>query len=141
MRNYGLSEFADAFAEKAADTDYSKHANLRDVTQYDIRAAAEALWQKITHSGGDPKEFSKRIMGMDVIETLLAKIERYDDDNHLVSVNYEGYWDMTDGMIDSDGLKRDIQNHLARKYKAEKRSEGFTVVDNRYGVWLFRLKG
>lgn len=141
MRNYGLSEFADAFAEKAADTDYSRHASLRDVTQYDIRAAAEAMWQRITRSGGDPEEFSKRIMGMDVVETLLAKVEHYQDDNHLVSVNYEGYWDMTDGMIDSSGLKRDIQDHLARKYKAEKRSEGFTVVDNRYGIWLFRFEG
>lgn len=140
MQRYGLSEFADTFAEKAADTDYSRHAGLRDVTQYDIRAAAEVLWQRITRSGGDPAEFSKRITGMDVIETLLAKVEKYDDDNHLVSVNYEGYWDWTDGMIDSNSLKRDIQDHLARKRKAEKKAEGFVVVDNRYGIWLFRFE-
>lgn len=141
MRNYGLSKFADAFAEVAADTDYSRFASLRDVTQYDIRAAAEVLWQRITRSGGDPEEAARALTEIDVTETLLARVEYYQDDNHLVSVNYEGYWDMTDGIIDSPGLKRDIQDHLARKYKAEKRTEGFTVVDNRYGIWLFRFEG
>lgn len=141
MRNYGLSEFADAFTEKAADTDYSRHAKLRDVTQYDIRAAAEVLWQRVTRSGGDPKEFSQRIMGMDVVETLLARVEHYQDDNHLVSVNYEGYWDWTDKLGLSSGLREQMQRELSRKYLTEKRSEGFDTVDNRYGIWLFRFEG
>ncbi|MFE0472688.1 hypothetical protein ACFW2V_13835 [Streptomyces sp. NPDC058947] len=141
MQRFGLSQFADAFAKKAADTDYSRFAGLRDVTSEDIRAAAEVLWQRITHSGGDPEEFSKRITGMDVVETLKAKVEHYQDDNHLVSVNYEGYWDWTDKLGLSFGLLEQMQRELSRKYLTEKRSEGFDTVDNRYGIWLFRFEG
>lgn len=141
MQNYGLSWFADRFAEKAADTDYSRHANLQDVTQYDIRAAAEVLFHRIARAGGDPDEFGTRIMGMDVIETLLAKVEHYQDDDHLVSVNYEGYWDMTDGLGFSSGLLEQMRRELSRKYLTEKRVEGFDTVSNRYGIWLFRFEG
>jgi len=141
MRKYGLSQFADRFAEKAAEADYSKFPHLRDVTQYDIRAAGEALWQRITRSGGDPEEFSKRITGTDVVETLLAKVEHYQDDNHLVSVEHEGYWDWTDKLGLSSSLRQQMQEELTRNYLAEKQGEGFTTVSNQWGIWLFRWEG
>lgn len=143
MRQHGMSEFADRFAEKAADTDYSRYPQLQGVDQYDIRAAAEALWWRITCSPAYPeaKEYSEQITDMDVIETLLAKVERYDDDNHLVSVNYEGYWDMTDGLGLSSGLREQMQRELTHKYLREKRIDGFTTVSNQWGIWLFRFEG
>lgn len=137
MQQYGRSQFADHFAEVAADSDYSRHAKLREVTQYDIRAAAEALWSRKWRS---EKDYSEQVTEADVIEALLAKVEYYDDENHLVSVVHQDYWDATDKLRLSSGLLQQMQKELSRKYLYEKRIEGFTVVDNDHGIWLFRFE-
>lgn len=141
MQQNEKSEFVDRFVEVAANSDYSRHAKLQRTDQHDIQAAAEALWWRITCAPGRAgfKEYSEEIADADVIETLLAKIERYDDDNHLVSVNYEGYWDMTDGLGLSSGLRERMQRELSLKYLSEKRMEGFVTVNNERGIWLFRF--
>lgn len=139
MQQYGKSRFADHFAEVAADSDYSRYAKLRDTTQYDIRAAAEALWQQRTRSNG-LKEYSEQVTEADVIEALLAQVEKYGDDNELVSVNYEHYWDLTDTLIDSSDLKKQIERHLAHKFMNDKRMQGCTVVENQWGTWFFKFE-
>lgn len=138
MRQHGMSTFVDQFAKVAADTDYSRYTKLQRIDQYDIRAAAEALWQKRWYSR---EEFSEQVTDADVIETLLAKVERYDDDNHLVSVKHQDYWNMTDGLGLSSGLRERMQRELSLKYLAEKRMEGFTTVSNQWGIWVFRFEG
>jgi hypothetical protein len=140
MQRYGMSAFADEFAKAAADSSYSSYAKLQGTSQYDIRAAAEALWQRLVHQGEDMEQAGRSLTEDDVIAALLAQDEHYSDDNHLVSVNYEGYWDMTDGVIESPGLRRQIQEHLSSIYQRDKKAQGFTVVNNRYGIWLFRFE-
>lgn len=134
-------DFIDRFAGVAADSDYSRHAQLRATTENDIRAAAKALWEQRTRGYG-LKEYGERVTEADVVEALLAKVEYYHDENHLVSVNYEGYWDMTDGLGLSSGLRKRMQNELFHKYLGEKRMlDGVTTVSNDQGVWLFRFEG
>lgn len=140
MQQYGKSRFADRFAEVAADSDYSSYAKLQRTSQYDIRAAAEALWQRTRRAQDRPEEVAKHLTGVDVINVLTAQVERYDDDNEMVSVNYEGYWDWTDKLGLSSGLRQRMQEELAQKYLAEKRAEGFTTVSNQWGVWLYRFE-
>jgi hypothetical protein len=140
MQRYGMSKFADEFAKAAADSSYSSYAKLQRADQYDIRAAAEALWERLVRRGADMEKAGRSLTESDIIEAMLAQVERYDDDNHLVSVNYEGYWDMTDGVIKSQGLRKQIQEHLSGIYQHDKKEQGFTVVNNRYGIWLFRFE-
>jgi hypothetical protein len=132
------NRFADRFAERAADSDYSRYSQLQDTTSEDIRAAAEALWWKKWRS---PEDYSEQVTEADVIEALLAKAEYYSDDNHLVSVVYETYWDMTDKLGLPSGLLQQMEKALSRKYLDEKRAEGFAVVNNDHGIWLYRFEG
>lgn len=140
MKQYGMSMFADRFAKMAADSDYSRHGGLQEVSQCDIRAAAEALWWNAARKGLDRDELYRGLAEADVISAMLAQVEHYMDDNHLVSVNFEGYWDMTDNMIESPGLRQQIEEHLSQNWLRDKKAEGCTVVSNRYGIWLFRFE-
>lgn len=138
MQVRGRSEFADRFAEAAADTDYSRFPSLRSTSQYDIRAAAEALWTFAMRGGADLSriELSEAV----ILTALHAQAERWDDEGELVSVRYEEYWDTTDEMGFSGLLMKDIKRELARKYLEEKKAD-HVVVDNRDGIWLFRKDG
>lgn len=133
----GRIRFVDHFTEVAADSDYSRYPKLRDTTQDDIRAAAEALWQKRWKS---PEDFSEQVTEAEVVEALLAKTEHYDDENHLASVIHKSYWDMTDDLGLSSGLREKMQKELSQEYLYQKRIEGFTAVDNDHGIWLFKFE-
>jgi hypothetical protein len=134
MQAYGRSEFADRFAEAAADSSYSSYRKLKDASQEDIRAAAEALWDYAMRANIDLSrtELTEQI----VIRAMLAQEKRWGDENELVSTEFEEYWDATDTHHFSPGLVRRIQEELARGFLAGKREKSI-VVDNRYGIWLF----
>lgn len=138
MRNTGLSEFADRFAAVAADSDYSRDARLRGIDgNYDIRAAADALWTRTVRSGADLD--LGLITESSVIEALLSLKKRYDDENELVSVEFEEFWDACDQQKLSPSTKASVSADLVRDFLSRKRKEGFTVVDNAYGIWLFEF--
>lgn len=134
MQAYGRSTFADRFAEKAADSDYSRHTKLQMISQYDIRAAAEALWAYAMRNDVDldRTELTENI----VITALLAQDRRWDDENELVSTQFEEYWDLTDTFHFSPSLVAQMQEELVRKFLNSKRAE-YIVVNNRDGIWLF----
>lgn len=131
------NRFADHFAEVAADSDYSRHPKLRDTTQHDIRAAAEALWSKRWRSQED---YSEQVTETDVIEALLAKVEHYADENHLVSVAHKDYWDKTDKLGLSSDLRQRMEKELSHEYLYGRRIEGFMTVSNDHGIWLFKFE-
>lgn len=140
MQQYGRSQFADRFAEVAADSDYSRFPVLRDLTQHDIRAAALAMWAEMTKRGWDREEAGKILDSNSVERVLLNKIARWDDDSHLVSTEFQEYWDATDEMKFSSGLLEDIRLELMNKYIVRKRNDGLTVIENQHGIWLFNMK-
>lgn len=136
MQAYGRSTFADAFAEKAADSDYSRYPQLQSVSQYDIRAAAEAVWTYATREGIRIGSLERG----EVVQAMLAQVQRWDDEGELVSVEFEEYWDATDAQGFSSGLMEDIKKALARNFLEGKKGEHI-VVDNRDGIWLFSKAG
>lgn len=140
MQQYGRSQFADRFAEVAADGDYSRIPRLQGTTQYDIRAAAEAMWAAGTKRGWDREEMGRVLDVATVERVLLAKVSHFSDGNHLVSVEFEEYWDATDKQGFSFGLRETIQEGLVRNYENRKRQELLTVVNNQNGIWVFDLK-
>lgn len=133
MQQRGRSDFADRFAAQAADSDYSRYPALQAASQYDIRAAGEALWTHAMRENVDLSALDEQM----VIAAMLAQAERWDDEGELVSVRYEEYWDMTDALNLPGVLMKDIKRELARKYLEEKKT-GHIVVNNEYGIWLFR---
>lgn len=140
MQQYGRSEFADKFAEVAADSDYSRLPTLRDFSQYDIRAAAEAMWAEATKRGWDRDEMY-RILDSATVERVLSKrVARYTDSNELVSVEFEEYWDATDLMGFSAGLREGMEEELVRRFANRKRASGLTVIENQHGIWIFAMK-
>lgn len=136
MHAYGRSEFADRFALQAADSDYSnpRYSKLQGVSQYDIRAAAEALWAYAIRNDVDlvALDLTEQI----VITAMLSQERRWDDENDLVSSEFEDYWDATDEHNFSTGLRKQIQEELARNFLAAKR-EKYVVVNGSHGIWLF----
>lgn len=141
MSSRPSDDFIKRFAELAAGSDYSGHDKLRDVDSHDIRAAAEALWRHLFRKKrADRAEARASVSEQDVIEALLARIERYDDDNELVSTVYEDYWDQTDKMGFSFEVRQRMQEELTRKYLAEKQDNGCIPVSNPYGIWIFRFE-
>jgi hypothetical protein len=133
MQAYGRSQFADDFAAKAADSDYSRYPLLRSASQYDIRAAAEALWALALRNNLDVTELNERM----VITAMLAKVQRWDDEGELVSVEFEEYWDATDEQGFSSGLMEEIKKALVRNFLEKQKTEHI-VVNNANGIWLFR---
>lgn len=141
MSKYQMGEFIKRFADVAADSDYSRYTQLQDISQFDIDAAARALWQHTAEEKKDAEETARDLIEADVLRVLLAQVEHYMDSNDLVSVNYEGYWDMTDSLIGSPGLRKQIEEYLSAQYLLNRRTDGQTVVDGEHGIWFFRLKG
>lgn len=137
MQAYGRSVFADRFAEKAADTSYSDYAKLRDVSPYDIRAAAEALWSYAMRN--DIDLVATELTGNIVITALLARVQSWDDESELVSTEFEEYWDATDLHRFSPGLVKQMEEELARNFLNRKR-EDHIVVNSGYGIWTFEKK-
>lgn len=140
MNNRGMSVFCDRFAEVAADSDYSRIPKLQDVSQYDIRAAAKALWRRAIKVGLNPESVKETLNEADVIWALEAKVKSYQDDNELVSVEFEKYWDATDGMKFSASLLLDMEYELSNRFQAQMRKEGFVVIDDIHGIWLFKFE-
>lgn len=136
MQAYGRSTFADQFAEKAADSDYSRYPQLQGVSQYDIRAAAEALWIYATREG-------IRIGSLEqgeIIRAMLSQVKRWDDEGELVSVEFEEYWDATDAQNLPSSLLEEMKKALTRNFLEGKKGEHI-VVDNRHGIWIFDKGG
>jgi hypothetical protein len=132
MQAYGRSTFADQFAETAADSDYSRHPQLQGVSQYDIRAAAEAVWTYATREGIRIGSLERG----EVVRAMLAQVKRWDDEGELVSVEFEEYWDATDAQNLPSSLLDEMKKALARNFLEGKKGEHI-VVDNRDGIWLF----
>lgn len=140
MQQYGRSVFADRFAEVAADSDYSRYAKNQDVTSEDIRAAAFALWEHLRRTGQDPQAYAEKDLDEETVTSvLLARQGQYADETELVSKEFREYWDATDKMRFTFATLDVMRKELARRFLTAKRTEGFTVVDNEYGIWLFRL--
>lgn len=136
MKTYELITFADAFSEAAADSNHSNYSQLAPPTEEDIRAAAEALW-----SLAQEKDVDLGGAEMDegfVVTALLAQVKRWMDEGELVSTEFEEYWDATDGQKLSSGLMERIKRELTQNFLSEKKRTGFVVVNNSYGIWLFR---
>lgn len=133
MQQRGMDEFADRFVEAAADSDWSRRPRLRDAEQSDIRAAGLALWSHRTESGSGLESITEA----DVIGAMEAQHVRYGDEGELVSLGFQEYWDTTDEMGFPDHLLRAMKKELARKFLEDRKQEGFIVIDNREGIWLF----
>lgn len=138
MKAYGRSEFADRFAEVAADGDYSRHPKLQSASQYDVRAAAEALW---TYAMRNNVNLDQVTLDEEIVVTaMLAQERRWDDEGELVSTEFEQYWDLTDRMNFSSGLLEEMKKELVYKYLDIERTD-HVIVSNRDGIWLFRKDG
>lgn len=133
-----LDQFAQKFIELAADSDYSRYQKLRDISERDIRAAADALWLKSSRNGSVEDTFAF-LDESTVVSALRCLARRYDDANDLVSSQFREYWDATDKHIKSPGLLARMEAELCSGFLASKKEEGITVVDNAYGIWLFDL--
>jgi hypothetical protein len=135
MQRHGQSTFENRFAAQAADSDYSKHAKLRDSTNSDILAAAEALWNHLQRNRINLRELG----GLDeeiVITAMLAQAGRWEDEDELVSTEFQDYWDQTDTFNFSYTLREQIKNELTISFLASKH-DAYIVVNNRQGIWLF----
>ena len=133
MQTYGRSSFCDRFTQQAADSDYSRHAKLQGASQYDIRAAASALWTLAAREGIDLSELNEGI----VITAMLAQEQRWDNEDELVSTEFEEYWDATDAQGFSPGLRQDMQEELVRRFLDGKRKDHI-VINDWDGIWTFR---
>lgn len=133
-------EFPERFAEKAADTDYSRHPQLQGLSKYDIYATAEALRLTALRLGtpvhGWDMLDSLTLDEPTVITALLAQKQRWDDEGHLVSTEFEKYWDATDTHNFPSSLLEEMQRHLVHQFLEGKKGE-HVAVSNPYGIWLF----
>lgn len=133
-------EFHERFATAAADTDYSRYPQLQALSKYDISATAEALRltaiQIGTHVKGWGMLDELTLDEPTVITALLAQKQRWDDEGHLVSTEFEEYWDTTDKHGFPNRLLEDMKRHLVRQFLEGKKAE-CVAVDNPYGIWLF----
>ncbi len=135
MQQYGRSAFADLFASMAADSDYTHFADLRDFTQYDIRAAAEALWGYAMFNNLNLDRVG--VTEEAIVSALRARTDFWNDEGELVSLMFEEFWDAVDDQKGlSPGLREQIKMQLASHFLAEKRATSI-VVNNRDGIWLF----
>ena len=132
--------FVARFVEAAADSDYSRFSRLQATTPHDIEAAAEALWQHWIQKGWDRGGLLHALTEGVVFSTLLAQVKRYDDENELVSVEFEKFWDACDEQKLSAHTLSCVQDDLARSFLTRKRSDGYTVVTGQDGIWLFRFE-
>lgn len=135
-----MTEFHERFAEKAADTDYSRHSQLQGLSKYDIIATAEALRltaiQIGTHVRGWGMLDELTLDEPTVITSLLAQKNRWDDEGHLVSTEFEEYWDETDKHNFPSSLLEEMKKALTRSFLEGRKAECVTV-ENPYGIWLF----
>lgn len=135
MHAYGRSEFADQFAERAADSDYSRHVKLQGFSQYDIRAAAEALWARLAWGGVD---FNKVTLSEQVVITaMLALARRYDDGGELVSDEFSDFWDACGEQPLSSATRDMIRENLVDNFLSGRRRAGMIIVSTVHGIWLF----
>lgn len=135
--NEMIRKFADAFANVAAHSDYSRHTKLQAVSRKDIEAAAEALWIYVNSKGQDPWKLD--LTEADVITAMLAQTGHYGDESELVSTEYPEYWDATDEMRFSSFLVNQMAEELSARFLAAKRAKGYTTVSNADGIWLFKF--
>lgn len=135
-----MAEFPQRFADQAADTDYSRYPQLQGLSKYDIGATAEALRltaiQLGTHVRGWDMLDDLKLDEPTVITALLAQKQRWDDEGHLVSTEFEEYWDATDTYNFPSSLLEEMKRHLVRRFLEGKKAE-HVVVDSPYGIWLF----
>lgn len=141
MQQPALLEFIDEFTKTAADTDYSAKPSLQGVSPFDIKAAAVALWHESAKWGWGRATLFASLNPSVVLHSLEAQVKRYDDDNELVSTEFEEYWDTTDTFNFSTGLRGEIQEGIVRHFLKRKEEEGLAVVSNQDGIWLFRFGG
>lgn len=134
--NDGINEYAKAFAEVAADSDYSRYTKLQTASQQDIKAAAQFVWQIGNHL--DPRKLP--LDEESVIQAMLAQVKRYGDESELVSTEYQEYWDATDEMRFSSFLLDQMAKELTGRFLAAKRAEGYVVVNNDDGIRLFKVE-
>ncbi|WGV35953.1 hypothetical protein SEA_FRANKENWEENIE_280 [Streptomyces phage Frankenweenie] len=133
-------EFPEKFSTAAADTDYSRYPQLQALSKYDILATAEALRLTAIQLGTHVRGWVMlRDLPLDeptVTTALLAQKQRWDDEGHLVSTEFEEYWDATDTHNFPSSLLEEMKRHLVRQFLEGKKAE-HVVVDNPYGIWLF----
>lgn len=139
MQQLTMAEFVDAFTEVAADTDYSAKPSLQGVSRFDIQAAAAALWRESIRRGWGRETVFASLDSTIVLHALGAQVKRYDDENELVSTEFEEYWDTTDTFDFPTGLRQEMQEIIARRFLKGKEEEGMVTVNNRNGIWLFRF--
>lgn len=128
-------EFPGRFAEKAADSDYSRYPQLQGLSKEDIYATAEALRIQGLRLGIHVSELEPDEPF--VITALLAQKQRWDDEGELVSAEFEEYWDATDEHHFPTSLLEEMKRELSRNFLDGKKEEGFVVVNNQDGIWLF----
>jgi hypothetical protein len=133
-------EFPEKFSTAAADTDYSRYPQLQALSKYDILATAEALRLTAIQLGSHVHGWDMlRELPLDeptVITALLAQKQRWDDEGHLVSTEFEEYWDATDTHNFPSSLLEEMKRHMVRQFLEGKKAE-HVAVDNPYGIWLF----
>ncbi len=134
MNDNGLGNFVERFTGVAAETDWSRYPQLQAASEYDIRAAGQALWIR-----WNPRPGYGLIIPQDVEKSMLSQVKRYDDRDELVSVEFEEYWDATDTQNFTSGLLEEMKRELSDNFMAERREAGCVVVNNEHGIWIFKF--
>lgn len=132
-----FQKFVRRFAEAAEDCDYSAYDRLRTLTQFDIEAAGAALWDWRSRRGDDLRNLE--VTPHQALEALLAKRNAYQDERELVAVEFEEFWDQASSLDLSTDLLRGIESELTQKFLASRTKDGYTVVNDVDGIWLFKF--
>ena len=119
-----LPGFVARFAELAEDSDYSAHAELRNTTRHDITAAAEAFFWHLLVAGARCGEVEDGLAVSNIVPALKARTE---------------FWDSVDAQGFTFATRERMRNELTAKFLEKKRGDGFRVVDNDEGIWVFKF--
>jgi hypothetical protein len=131
MTNKAPKRYVERFLEVAEDTDWSRYSRLQDLTQADLRAAAEALWQHSTRTRRYVQTLPKNITSDDVERVLMTYVGTWEDENHVVSEIYRSFMDRVDEMGLSQGTRDRIVEDLYQQWAGEVPR---TVVNNVDGI-------
>jgi hypothetical protein len=134
-----MNDFVEKFTDLAAVNNRSPSARLQNLTSHEIQAAAKALWIHTLRSRGNTDELYAGLGDAEMAKALLAARSTYVDENQLVSTEYREYWELTDTLGLSPGVRQQMQDELAGKFLHRAEAEGFVVINDSHGIWLFKF--
>lgn len=134
-----LPGFVARFAELAEDSDYSAHPELRHTTRHDITAAAEAFFWHLLVAGARCGEVEDGLAVSNIVPALKARTAFYADQGDLVEDEFTEFWDSVDAQGFTFATRERMRNELTAKFLEKKRGDGFRVVDNDEGIWVFKF--